>query len=251
MNIDVSASNFLPASAPPPLRAGEVHVWSAWLDDSPSDACMLLSAAEWARAARFQFESDCDKYIASRALVRSILGAYTGAAAKDLHFESGLHGKPELAGSMLRFNLSHSGDLLLLAVTYGRELGIDVEEIRAGVSFEMLADHYFTAEAAWQLRLLSPEDRAANFYDIWTRTEAQLKANGSGLANGTQVADPGRWTVLSLTPAEGYASALAVEGGSFQLQCCSWQNPNGRPASAGPFFTDPRRAPKNSNLAAG
>jgi 4'-phosphopantetheinyl transferase len=129
----------------------------------------------------------------------------------------------EDAGSAIRFNLSHSDDLMLLAVTYAREIGVDLEFMRGNVPFETLADHYFDPEDAWDLRNLPATQRAWKFYDVWTCTEARLKAHGVGLANGFQVVEPDRWSLLKLTPAAGYTAALAVEGGDFELGCWSWQ----------------------------
>ena len=112
---------------------------------------------------------------------------------------------------------------MLLAVTHVREIGVDVEFMKDNVPFETLADHYFDPEDAWDLRLLPASQRAWKFYDIWTSTEAQLKANGIGLAEGPHVSDKHRWSLLKLKPAEGYTAALAVEGGDFNLTCWSWQ----------------------------
>ena len=98
-----------------------------------------------------------------------------------------------------------------------------MEFMKLDVPFEMLADHYFDPEDAWDLRLLPRAQRPWKFYDIWTSTEAQLKASGVGLARGPVVADEERWSLLKFTPAAGYAAAVAVEGGDFQLQCWSWQ----------------------------
>ena len=211
------------ADAATPLRAGEVHLWRAQL--TPTTALReTLSPEEWLRAARFHFERDRERFIATRGIVRSVLGSYLGIAPGELRFRTGAHGKPHLDGvcTSLRFNLSHSDDLLLLAVTHAREIGIDVEFMRGDVPFETLADHYFHPEDAWDLRLLPAEKKAWKFYDIWTTTEAQLKAGGTGLADGPRVVEPDRWSLLRLSPAAGYAAALAIEGGDFQLGCWSW-----------------------------
>jgi phosphopantetheinyl transferase len=88
---------------------------------------------------------------------------------------------------------------------------------------ETLADYYFEPEDAWNLRLLPAPQRVWKFYELWTRTEAQLKADGSGIAHGLKVLEPDRWSLLKLQPAEGYAAALAVEGEAFQVECWSWQ----------------------------
>jgi 4'-phosphopantetheinyl transferase len=208
----------------PTLRPGEVHVWSANLigADALGES---LSPSEWMRAERFHFERDRARYIAGRGLLRTILGRYLEVAPRDLRFTQSAQGKPELEGmgSSLRFNLSHSDDLMLLAVTHAREIGIDLELMREDVPFQTLADYYFEPEDAWRLRLLPPAQRVWKFYDLWTRTEAQLKASGQGLGQGLKVLEPDRWSLLKLTPAAGYAATLAVERGEFQLECWSWQ----------------------------
>ena len=209
---------------PAALRAGEVHLWRAALELT-SELEETLSPAEGIRAERFHFARDRGRFIAARGLLRSILGEYLDTAPRALRFRTGPHGKPELddAQSSLRFNLSHSDGLMLLAVTHAREIGVDLEFMRHDMPFETLADHYFDPEDAWDLRLLPAAQRAWKFYDVWTCTEARLKAHGVGIANGFHVVEPDRWSLLKLTPAAGYAAALAVEGGDFQLECWSWR----------------------------
>lgn len=219
-------SHWKSAEVHPALGPGEVHVWSAHLAEADSLALgELLSPAEWIRAQRFHFARDRARFIAGRGLLRTILGRYLDVEPRDLQITPGPHGKPELEGiaTSLSFNLSHSDDLMLLAVTHARAVGIDLELMREDVPFQTLADYYFEPEDAWDLRLLPPAQRAGKFYDLWTSTEAQLKASGLGLAQGTKVLEPDRWSLLKLTPADGYAAALAVEGGDFQLECWSWQ----------------------------
>ena len=208
---------------PPPLRAGVVHLWRARLE-ATSELRSLLSPGEWVRAERFHFEQDSRRFIATRGLVRTILSRYADLDPRELVFRTGHHGKPEIDGpaSTLRFNLSHSDDLLLLAVTHVREIGVDREFMRHDLPFETLADHYFDPEEAWELRQMPKAQRAWKFYDVWTSTEARLKAHGIGLAEGVRVVAPDRWSMLKLTPAAGYTAAMAVDGTDFQLACCSW-----------------------------
>ena len=212
------------ARRPAALRAGEVHLWRAPLEPTP-ELSATLSPAEWIRAERFYFPRDRERFIATRGLVRSILAEYLDADPCDLRFRTDAHGKPGLedAGSALRFNLSHSDGLMLLAVTHARDIGVDLEFMRPDLPFETLADHYFEPEDAWELRLLPAAERAWKFYDVWTCTEARLKAHGVGFAEGFRLVEPDRWSLLRLTPETGYAAALAVEGGDFQLECLSWQ----------------------------
>lgn len=210
----------------PELHPGEVHVWSAHLtEDNSRDFGDLLSPAEWIRAQRFHREQEGARYVAGRGLLRTILGRYLDADPRDLRFSPNEQGGLEFdgMGSSLRFNLSHSQDLMLLAVTHARAVGIDLEFMRADVPFQTLADYYFEPEDAWHLRLLSPTQRAGKFYDLWTSAEAQLKAGGRGRRPGGKVLTPDRWSLLKLTPAAGYAATLAVEGDDFQLECWSWQ----------------------------
>ena len=209
----------------PPINSREVHVWRVHLQGG-AELAESLSPEEWQRATSFYFPCDRERFVAARGSLRKILGSYLNRPATTLRFAATAYGKPELkdpAASSLRFNLSHSRALMLVAVTRVGEVGIDVEFMRENVAFETLAEHHFAPEQASNLRLLPLTDRAAKFYDVWTATEAQLKASGIGLANGTKVIEPDRWSVHKLTPAIGYAGALAVEGEDVQLKCWSWQ----------------------------
>jgi len=224
--ISTTPADWKTARKHPALRPGEVHVWRASLSENdPKELGEVLSPAEWVRAQRFYFEGDRARFICGHGLLRTILGRYLDTAPRDLRFVEGVHGKPELTGaaSSLRFNLSHSDDLMLLAVTHARAVGIDLELMRENMPVETLADYYFEPEDAWRLRLLPAPQRVWKFYELWTSAEARLKADGAGIAHGLKVLEPDRWSLLKLTPAEGYAAALAVEGGDFQVECWSWQ----------------------------
>lgn len=216
----------VPPQALPRLRAGEVHLWQASLDRLPEAMRSTLSRAEWLRSGRFHFAEDRERYISTRALVRAILAKYLDQDPATLQFASGPQGKPALlnAATFLRFNLSHSDDLMLLAVTFGREVGVDLEAIRSQVHYEMLAEHYFSPEDQWALRITPSVERHRKFFELWTRTEARLKARGLGLGETPSSTDRAELSVRSLEPANGYAAAVAVEGDTFDLTCFQWQN---------------------------
>ncbi|MEP6809859.1 MAG: 4'-phosphopantetheinyl transferase superfamily protein [Chthoniobacterales bacterium] len=220
----MNSAEWRTASAQHSLGEGTVHLWRAPLDPVPTLE-HALSDTEWTRARRFHFHADRERFVASRALLRNILAGYVGIEAGALRFALGAHGKPRLDGEAggLRFNLSHSYDLMLLAVTRERELGVDLEQMRSDVPFEMLADKFFQPEDARQLRRLPAGERSGKFYEIWTCTEARLKAHGIGLNDGLRVKEIDRWSIAQMTPAPGYAAALAVEGGAFRLELWSWQ----------------------------
>lgn len=214
------------ATAPerPSLGEGEVHLWRADLQSDPAAYGEVLSPEEWVRAGRFHFDRDRRRFIAAHGLLRIILSRYTGIAPHELRFGAGPHGKPMLEPNFtgLQFNLSHSDELMLLAVCRSREVGVDLEFMRENVPYESLAAHYFPPTDAWQIRTSPPAERVGLFYETWTITEARLKAAGTGFAAAASVVQPDRWSLRTLTPAAGYAAALAVEGEPFELACWAW-----------------------------
>jgi 4'-phosphopantetheinyl transferase len=207
----------------------------------------MLSADELARAERFRFRKDADRYTVARGLLRTILGQYLCRPPEQLRFRYGAMGKPELAadGGAFdpRFNLAHSRDLAVYAVTRGRRVGIDIEYIRAERADLRIAERFFSTREIAQLRALPLHAQREAFFACWTRKEAYLKAKGDGLALGLDrfdvslapgepaallatrddASEAGRWSLCDLFPRAGYASALAVEGHDWRLSC--WQAP--------------------------
>ncbi len=208
------------------LEADEVHLWRAPLVQTAAIVRHTVSPSECTRAERFRFDKDRERFIAGRGLLRMILARYLADEGAALQFNVGAHGKPTLArpNNSLRFNLSHSGDLLLLAVMEAREVGVDIELMRPDVPFASVAQHCLAPEEASQIALLPDSEKACRFYELWTSTEARVKASGVGLVGASKLIEPDRWSLLTLTPAAGYAAALAVEGSDFELTCWSWRN---------------------------
>jgi 4'-phosphopantetheinyl transferase len=226
-----------------PIDRSQVDLWRLALDAESSWVAELesvLSVDERARAARFRFERDRRRFVAARGLLRHILGRYLGIAARALHFRYGDFGKPELGDDRgapgLRFNLSHSGGLALLAVGRGRRLGIDVEDTGRAVDATRIAARYFAPGEALALGELPPEQRQQGFYRAWTRKEAYVKAIGRGLGTGLDrfavslgrcaellsheedVSAPSRWVLIDVSLGARYAAALAVEGHGWSLR---------------------------------
>src|SRR4051794_36658174 len=132
----------------PSLKTGTVHVWRIALNqqDEKLDAFRsTLEADELERAARFHFEKHRRHFIAARGFLRAVIARYLGSQPGALRFEYGTYGKPGLgSGHTLRFNLSHSNEIALLAVAPDAELGVDVEHIRADFASEDIARRYFS-----------------------------------------------------------------------------------------------------------
>jgi 4'-phosphopantetheinyl transferase len=187
-----------------------VEVWQADLAQ-PVElvACLeaMLSDDERERAARL---ASAERWIVARAALRIVLAGHLGAHPSDVEFAAGPHGKPELSGSALRFNLSHSGDVALIALTRAAEVGIDVERTsrRSSAVERTLTD----AERA----SLDGRDRHIALLRLWCRKEALAKAGGGGLGWAPETFDttaPGRFQLSDLLlDDEGYVGALAVEG---------------------------------------
>jgi 4'-phosphopantetheinyl transferase len=219
------------------LRPGEIHVWRIALD-APESAIErlrpLLSPDEAARAARFYFERHRRRFLVCRGAVRSVLGRYLELDPARLAFEYGPHGKPRLAADMgksLAFNVAHSDDRALLAVTIGREIGVDLERHKEMSERDRIVESVFAGATAREYAELDEPDRPSAFYRAWTRGEAVMKALGDGFSVRVDVTvaphDPprvrevvgrpgeaARWSLLDLGVGEGFSAALAIAGES-------------------------------------
>jgi 4'-phosphopantetheinyl transferase len=227
------------------IREDEAHVWLTGLNLRPSlleNLRNTLSTDELARANRFYFEKDRHHFIAARGFLRVILGRYLKLKPDSLKFIYTPHGKPEIANevdySYLKFNLSHSHGLALYAVTIGREIGIDIERVRANLSFDKIAKRFFTTAEFEKLSSLAHEEFIEGFFKLWTHKEAYIKAKGRGLSIplnqfavtinrdqtvrikeiGINPDEEHGWSFHSLTPAPGYSAALAVEGKNLRIK---------------------------------
>jgi 4'-phosphopantetheinyl transferase len=194
-------------------------------DDVVAALAQLLTDEERARADRYRFDDDRRRSIVARAATRRILSRLAGAAPRDLLIVEGEHGKPELAGRVIEFNASHSGDLVALAFARETAVGIDVERRRVLHDPLAIARRFFSER---ELAFISAAgDAAAAFFTVWTAKEAIVKASGKGIGAGdlrgftvpfgetrlTQVT--GNSSVATIQPSlDGYHGAVAVRPGS-------------------------------------
>jgi 4'-phosphopantetheinyl transferase len=225
----------------PPLLPKEDHLWQFPLEVSEFEKFTdLLSEDERRRASRFHFEVDRRRFSVARASVRAILAAYTCADPRELTFTYSAQGKPSLVRRTddIRFNVSHSGRLGLLAVTVAREIGTDIEAMRPDVETDKLAERFFSPHERENLRALPAEVRVPAFYRCWTSKEAFLKADGIGLSRSLSSFDvevspqrpagllatrpdpreKQRWFLHDIKTDAGYAAAVAVEGVSSMIK---------------------------------
>jgi 4'-phosphopantetheinyl transferase len=202
----------------------------------------LLAEDELARSRRFRFDRDRNNFIVARSFLRLILCHYIHVDPRQLRFGYGEYGKPVLLdqgrGPTLRFNLSHSAELALYAISDKREVGIDVEGLKSTLSFQEIADRVFSPRETATIRALPTEKRREAFFHGWTRKEAFVKARGEGLSfplaqfevplysdgpatflgeiGGRESASG--WSLYNLSIARGYCAALVVEGGRCGLR---------------------------------
>jgi 4'-phosphopantetheinyl transferase len=169
------------------------EVWQVDLGSLPEALELAtLSSAEQQRAARFAFERHRRRYLASHVALRALLARRCDSAADGLCFVDGPFGKPGLAPpSRCAFNLSHSGDVALVAIAPDGEIGIDVEVPRALNDALELAARNFTPRECAELDGAPPEALARTFLRCWTRKEACLKAIGSGLSIAPETFEAG------------------------------------------------------------
>lgn len=224
--------------ASPALGADELHVWRVDVDGFGGDLERLeatLAEDERARARRFRFETDRRRFLSRRGVLREVLARYLGLPAAALEYRLAPHGKPRLAGALpidLRFNLSHSSGVALIAVAQAREVGVDVERVAPQRADAGVARRFFAPGEISELNRFEGQDWIEAFFRCWTRKEAFIKARGEGLSFpldrfevNVGPDEPARilrvrgesgeapaWFMLGLNPAPGFAGAVVVEG---------------------------------------
>jgi 4'-phosphopantetheinyl transferase len=205
-----------------------------------------LSPPELERGARFHFQLHRDRFIAGRGLLRTILSGYLGIDPRAVGFSYGPNGKPALAGradaTALHFNLAHSEDLALLAVTRAGNVGIDVERIRPLENVEELVARFFSPCESGAFQNLPASEKPVAFFNLWTRKEAWLKATGEGIGHSlnlvevsflpgaparlvrlpANLAQPPCWSLHDLAPAPDFAAAVALAVTNARLHCWRW-----------------------------
>jgi 4'-phosphopantetheinyl transferase len=213
-----------------PVRPSHHHVdvWEVALGPCEGDAAArMLSDAEVRFAARLRVGAEA--WVAARVALRRILGRYLGLAPSQVALETGANGKPRIApGSRpdLRFNLSHSGDLALIAVRPGFEVGVDVEWRRSGVDGVAISRHMFGAHEHAALAALGAEASSERFFRSWVRREALAKATGRGIVSPPAPGDAARFTVRDLDDIPGFAAAVASEGDDWSVRRATVRHPH-------------------------
>jgi 4'-phosphopantetheinyl transferase len=215
-----------------------VAVWNLWIGGTPDDetARALLSDDELARASRFVFDLHRNRYLAGRLALRELLGRYLGRAASEVRFSYSTHGKPELPGETLRFNVAHSDDLAIIGLTEHDRLGVDVECIRELRDIDGVARTVFSQRELEAFHALPDSSKTQGFFSCWTRKEAFVKAVGDGLSQPLDVFDVTlrageAWSLFDIAPLDGWVGAVAVENPQAVLKHAGWLGAKAEPES--------------------
>lgn len=227
------------------LKVGAIHVWRVELDvgaEALAELRRVLAADEQQRADRFRFEVDRHRFIAARATLRQLLARYLATTSAQVQFCYGDRGKPAIdqPGTDLAFNVAHSQNQMLCAITRQHRVGIDLEFLRDIQDLESLAQRFCQPAESAALLTLAKAQRPEAFFRLWTCKEAVLKAIGTGLVGLEQVelclqADRvellrlagdrypvTNWLLQSFWVEPGCAGAIACDSLDLQISFFQW-----------------------------
>lgn len=211
-----------PGPAKPRLRRGALHVWRVDLDLVDDRLQELLDREERERAGRILGARSRQLWSRSRGALRALLSAYLGTEPRALRFAIGAHGKPALPErSRPYFNLSHSGNVALYAVTDTGAVGIDVEAASRSFDALALAARAFGPAEVDRLADLETALRKREFLRLWTRHEAALKCVGSGI--GCSRASEIEPSIIELDVGSHASAAVAFVPPLRELRLWDWQ----------------------------
>lgn len=218
------------------------HFVDIWQADLIQDAAILskfrdvLDEQEKYKADTYKLPLMRDRYVAVRGISRLVLAGYLKADPATLKFTVGEYGKPALICNTLHFNISHTDNLLLVAVANFPEIGIDIEVIKPRNNLDGLARRCFTASEFQVWRQLSLSQSLDTFYRLWTKKEAFVKAIGRGIALGLEQCEvetdkggqlrmipaaygaASDWKITEITVSTNACAALVTPYCEFRLQ---------------------------------
>ncbi|MEA5592798.1 4'-phosphopantetheinyl transferase family protein [Rivularia sp. UHCC 0363] len=218
------------------LLPNEVHIWRENLENvkpSLEYFTQILSEDELGRAKRFHFEQHRQRFIAGRGILRSILGRYLNIEPSKIRFDYEPRGKPFLDRNYHRnlgFNLSHSQNFALYAVTLNDSIGVDLECFNSTTDVVSLAQRFFLPSEFAAIKSAPQEQQQQLFFRYWTCKEAYLKATGTGLKDLQKVEIsltpeqparlnvPGEWKLIEIKPFLNCAAAIAISSRDLQLK---------------------------------
>jgi 4'-phosphopantetheinyl transferase len=220
----------------------KIDLWRTFIGDHAGVVnryVRLLSPEERARNRRYKDVAHSRCFVISRAILRLLIADRTGCPPEQILFDVERNGKPTLRypAAQISFNVSHSNELIVYAISGGGVFGIDVEKIAPIEDCDGIVRRFFARVEREELALAPPDELLRWFYCCWVRKEAHLKATGVGLSGGldkfavsinprqparfldlqTEPDGPSGWRLHHLEPAQGYVGALSMAGDEFSM----------------------------------
>lgn len=185
------------------------------------DLKQIISKDETLKANQYYTKELTNSYIICRGSLRRVLGEYIGLPPKHIKFDYNFFGKPGISKAInknnIKFNISHSDDYCLIAVTENYEIGVDIEFVKPLDDYVTIAEIFFSPKEAALINSLN------DFYTIWAQKEAVIKASGKGVSFGLNhwstnlkeknyniIIESVKYRVTSFNIDDKYSSALCV-----------------------------------------
>ena len=189
------------------LSEKQIHVFLLQLDlFNYDDLLFYLSKDECERAARLKIEEKKKQFVIVRSVLRKLLSNTLGKSSKAIIFSYGQHKKPYIEekynNKSIEFNISHSENYALIAITLDNKVGVDIEKINREIDYQSLSHRFFSEKEKDELTSLDKDDQLDAFYRAWVRKESFIKATGKGIAFGLDL--------FSVSLAENKKSSIEV-----------------------------------------
>ena len=202
-----------------------------------------LSSDEVEKSDKFRFKKDCNCFIITRGVLRVLLSHYLNLNTNQIHFQYSYYGKPKLIPKYnLSFNVSHSGNFSVIGFFKGAEIGVDIEECKNDFDVLEIAQNFFSKKEIEALNQIPENQRERAFFRCWTRKEAFIKAEGSGLSfpldkftvslksddeasllnTYWDEKEKSKWSLHAFSPYPNYLAAVAVKGNVKNYNLYDW-----------------------------
>ena len=231
------------------LSSNQAVIWYANTAVSDADEefyLNLLNKTEKERASRFYFDRDRKRFIAAKGILRILSGMYLNKAPQEILFSFGAYEKPEFTGgdSDLKFNISHSGNMAIFGFIRKHTIGVDIEYVKRNIEALEIAEHFFSPKEISALSSLPKQIHHRAFFRCWTRKEAFIKAEGSGLTfplhlftvsldhdiNAALLEtlwdknEKNKWKLFSFIPFQDYMAAFVIKGNVDHVTYFNWDD---------------------------
>jgi 4'-phosphopantetheinyl transferase len=236
---------------------GLARVWIVPVNLPPELAARcrnVLDDSERARAAAFLSQRDRQQYTVAHGALRILTARELQVTPSALRWDRGPYGKPELVAprSGLSTSLSHSADLVAVAIAVGRPVGVDIEQVVPRLDVVAMAARFYPPAEAAYVAAGGASARAERFTRLWSRKEAVVKAAGGRLWPNLAIAvlgcdvvscaePPSAHQVADVPAPAGFRAAVALAGTApFVTQAVAWPSEVAAPAVVSPGGTTPR-----------